>query len=211
MHIAILGTGSMASALGNKLAKAGHQIMFGSRDAGRAKSLADMMGPNVQGGSYANAGDFGQAIILAVTWLGVDNALEEMGSLDGRVLIDCTNPLDPDSYDEMGGMKLSAGEYIAKKSPDAQVVKAFNTIFAETINNPNGFEEGKPSVFYCTDDKAAKDIAVELIKDVGCIPINCGNLANARYLEPMGIMLIKLGYPMGWGTDIAFKLIEKED
>ena len=207
MHIGIIGTGSMASALAQKLSKAGHTIMIGSRDAGRSKSLADMMGSTVQGGSIPQAADFGQAIILAVTWLGVDNALEEMGDLEGRVLVDCTNPLDPDSYDLIPGMKTSAAEYIAKKSKHAQVVKAFNTVFAERILLGADVDGSKASVFYCTDEKAAKDVAVELIEDMGFEPINCGELKNARYLEPMGGMIIKLGYPMGLGTEIAIKLL----
>ncbi len=210
MHIGIVGTGSMASALAQKLSQAGHTIMIGSRDAGRAKSLADMMGSTVQGGSIAQAADFGQAIILAVTWLGVDNALEEMGDLDGRVLIDITNPLDPDSYDLIPGMKTSAAEYIAQKSKHAQVVKAFNTVFAENLLQGSDFDGVKANVFYCTDEKAAKDVAVELIEDLGFEPVNCGELRNARYLEPMGAMIIKLGYPMGHGTEIAFRLLERE-
>lgn len=210
MHIGIIGTGSMATALAQKLSKAGHTILIGSRDAGRAKSLADMMGSNVQGGSIPQAADFGQAIILAVTWVGVDNALEEMGDLEGRVLIDCTNPLDPDSYDLIPGMKTSAAEYIANKSKDAQVVKAFNTIFAERIMAGAEVNGQKASGFFCTDDKAAKDVAIELLEDTGFEPVNCGELKNARYLEPMGGMIIKLGYPMGFGTEIAFKLLEEE-
>lgn len=210
MHIGIIGTGSMASALAQKLSKAGHTILIGSRDAGRAKSLAEMMGSTVQGGSIAQAADFGQAIILAVTWAGVDNALEEAGDLDGRVLVDCTNPLDPDSYDLIPGRKMSAAEYIAQKSKNAQVVKAFNTVFAETILSGADFDGVKANVFFCTDEKAAKDVAIELIEDIGFVPVNCGELKNAQYLEPMGGMIIKLGYPMGFGTEIAFKLLERE-
>ena len=210
MHIGIIGTGSMASALAQKWSQAGHTVMIGSRDAGRSKSLADMMGSNVQGGSIAQAADFGQAILLAVTWVGVDNALEEMGDLDGRVLIDCTNPLDPDSYDFIPNRKSSAAEHIANKSKNAQVVKAFNTVFAETLLSGSDFNGTKADVFYCTDEKAAKDVVIELIEDIGFNPVNCGELKNAQYLEPMGGMIIKLGYPMGYGTDITFKLMEKE-
>lgn len=210
MHIGIIGTGSMASALGQQWGKAGHHIMFGSRDAGRAKSFADMMGPNFQGGSMAQAADFGQAILLAVTWLGVDNALEEMGDLDGRVLIDCTLPLDPDSYDMIDGIKNSGAEYIAKKSPNAQVVKAFNTVFAENLMRGGDISGQKASIFYATNEQAPRDMVRELIDDCGFEAVNCGELSNARYLEPMGAMLIKLGYPMGLGTDIAYNLIERE-
>lgn len=209
MHIGIIGTGSMASALGQQWGKAGHSIMFGSRDAGRSKSLADMMGPNFQGGSMAQAADFGQAILLAVTWLGVENAIEEMGDLDGRVLIDCTLPLDPDSYDTIDGLKDSGAEAIARKAPNAQVAKAFNTVFAENLMKGGDIDGTKANIFYCSDDPAAKDICNELIDDCGFEGVDCGELANARYLEPMGTMLIKLGYPMGLGTDLAFKLLER--
>lgn len=210
MHIGIIGTGSMATALAQKLSRAGHTILIGSRDAGRAKSLADMIGSTVQGGSIPQAADFGQAVILAVTWVGVDNAIEEMGDMEGRVLIDCTNPLDPDSYDLIPGMKTSAAEYIAKKSKDAQVVKAFNTIFAERIIGGADVKGQKATGFFCTDDKAAKDVAIELLEDLGFEPLNCGELKNARYLESMACMMIKLGYPMGYGTEIAFKMLEEE-
>lgn len=209
MHIGIIGTGNIATAYAQKWSAAGHNILLGSRDAGRAKSIADMMGPSVQGGTIVQAADFAQAILLAVTWVGVEDALDEMGDLEGQVLIDCTNPLDPDSYDIISGMNTSAAEFIAQHSPNAQVVKAFNTIFAETVMNGADFNGQTATNFYCTDDKAASDIVIELSEDAGLKPINCGELKNARYLENMAALIINLGYPLGFGTDIALNLLEK--
>lgn len=208
MHIGIIGTGNMGSALGQRLSDAGHQIFYGSIEPATAKSIADMMAPNVQGGSIANAADFGEAIFLAVPWTGVDNAIEEAGDLEGRIIFDCTNPFKEDTLD-LVSMNHSGAEYIAHKVGNAQVVKALNTIFAQNIMRSKDFGNEKPSAFFCTDDDSAQNMAVELLKDMELTPVYCGPLENASHLESMGSMLFKLADMPGNNLSLAYQLIKR--
>ncbi len=209
MHIGIIGTGSMGSALGQRWADANHQIFYGSRDPGRARSMVEMMGPNVQGGSIANAAEFGEVILLAVPWSGVDNILDEAGDLEGSVIIDCTNPFKEDSYDLAIGTTQSAAEYINYKARNAQVVKAFNTIFAINIAKADDFGDHKLAMFYSSDDGSAKSIVVQLGKDIGFRPVDCGPLKNARHLEAMAALTVSLGIELDKGTDWAWDIVKK--
>ncbi|HKJ30262.1 MAG TPA: NADPH-dependent F420 reductase [Balneolales bacterium] len=211
MHIGIIGTGNMGSALGKRFSDAGHQIFYGSIEPGTAKSIADMMGSNVQGGSIANAADFGEALILAIPWVGVQNSIEEAGDLQGRVLIDCSNPFKPDSYDLVFGNDRSGAEFIAQKAKDAQVVKAFNTIFAQNIMRSDEFGDNQPSLFYCGDEDSAKDIIIELGEAINLDPIDCGDLSQARKLENMASLLFNLSDKREEGYKLAYSLLTRPE
>lgn len=208
MHIGIIGTGHMGSALGKRWADSGHQIFFGSRDPAAAKSMADMMGPNVQAGSIANAADFGEAVLLAIPWTAADNALEEAGNLSGQLVIDCTNPFKADSFRLAIGYSTSAAELISQKVPEAQVVKAFNTVFAIDIMKSDEFKN-KPAMFYCGDEDASKELVAQLGSDIGFDPVDCGALDQARNLEALAALLVNLGFQQDMGTDIAFTIMHR--
>ncbi len=210
MHIGIIGTGNMGSALGQRLSDAGHQIFYGSIEPGTAKSIADMMAPNVQGGSIANAADFGEVIFLAVPWSGVDNAIEEAGDLEGRIIFDCTNPFKEDTLDLIY-TEHSGAEYIAHKVGNAQVVKALNTIFAQNIMKASDYGDSHPSAFFCTDDESAQNMAAELLEDMKLAPVYCGPLENASHLESMGALLFKLGDMPGNNLSLTFQLINRPE
>lgn len=211
MHIGIIGTGNMGSALGKRFSDAGHQIFYGSIDPSTAKSISDMMGSSVQGGSIANAADFGEVLILAIPWVGVENSLDEAGDLQGRVLVDCTNPFKPDSNELLFGNDRSGAEFIASKAKDAQVVKAFNTIFAQNIMRSDEFGDDKPALFYCGDEDSAKDIIIELGNDINLNPIDCGNLSNARHLENMASLLFSLSDEREEGNRLAYNLLTRPE
>lgn len=110
MNIGILGTGNMASGLGKLWAAKGHKIMFGSRDPAKAKKLAADIGKTCSGGSLPEAVKFGPVVLLAVTWTGADKTIKAAGSLDGKIVIDLTNPLSKDFMNLVVGFTTSAGE-----------------------------------------------------------------------------------------------------
>jgi predicted dinucleotide-binding enzyme len=130
MNIGIIGTGEMASALGGLWARKGHRVMFGSRDPKRAEILAKSIGPNATGGNIADAGAFGNPLLLATPGSPplVEPLLRSLGNLSGKILIDCTNPLSDDFFSLTVGHTTSGAEEIAKLARGAKVVKAFNTI-----------------------------------------------------------------------------------
>ena len=137
-------------------------------------------------------------------------ALKAAGPLKEKILIDCTNPLKPDFSELAIGHDTSAAEEIAKMAPGAKVVKAFNSVFADIYNSESRlFGSRMPTMFYCGDDDGAKSTVAKLIRETGFEPIDAGPLRSARYLEPLAMLMIQLGYGQGMGTNIALNLIRR--
>ena len=207
MKIGIFGTGNMGSGLARLWAKRGHEVMLGSREPRRAHELAASLGGT--SGSVEAAARFGDVLLLAVPWRGVRETLATAGALEGKVLLDCTNPLSPDYMELLIGHQDSGAEMIARWAPGARVVKAFNHIYAQIIHTSPRLGEHDASVFYCGDDASAKKAAAELISGIGFDPVDAGPLKNARFLEPMAELCVQLAYGLGQGTDQAFKLVHR--
>ena len=137
MKIGVFGSGNVGSALGKIWAKNGHEIMLSSRHPEKLKGLAESIGKNACFGLPAEAARFGEVVVLSVPWTQAADALKSAGSLRGKVLIDCTNPLKPDMSGLAVGYTTSAAEEVAKMVPGAKVVKAFNTTFAAVMHSPS--------------------------------------------------------------------------
>jgi hypothetical protein len=209
MNIGIIGTGNMGSGLGKLWAGAGHQVLFGSREPGKAKALASSIGSNTTDGTYAEAAQFGEAVLLAVPWAGVEASIKAAGSLEGKILLDCTNPMTPDYMALVVGHTTSGAEEIARLAAGARVVKAFNHIYAQIIHSSPQFGSQNATAFYCGDDGSAKETVAGLMKEIGFEPVDAGPLQSARYLEPLAELCVQLAYAQGMGTDQALKLIRR--
>jgi len=95
-------------------------------------------------------------------------------------------------------------------APGAKVVKAFNTAFAQIYHSHSRlFGSRLPTMFYCGDDSGAKASVESLIKEIGFEPVDSGSLKVARYLEPLAMLVIQLGYGRGMGTNIALSLMRR--
>ncbi|MHB8881098.1 MAG: hypothetical protein ACYC69_06255 [Thermodesulfovibrionales bacterium] len=82
--------------------------------------------------------------------------------------------------------------------------------FAEIYNSESRFfGSRRPTMFFCGDDAEAKKIVSELIMETGFEPTDAGPLKNARYIEPLAMLMIQLGYGQGMGTNIALNLIHR--
>ena len=207
MNVGVIGTGNIGSGLGRRWALNGHMVMFGSRTPEKAHQLAEAVGVNAMGGSVAEAAAFGDALLLAVPWRAVPGTLRAMGALDGKTLIDCTNPLGPDGELVIGGA-ASAGEEVQRLAPDAKVIKAFNTVFARVIHGNTLLTGQRPTVFFCGDADVAKGRVAVLIQAADFEPIDAGPLRMARILEPLALLVIELAHDMGMGNNIALKLLQ---
>jgi 8-hydroxy-5-deazaflavin:NADPH oxidoreductase len=191
MKIGIVGAGKVGGGLGKLWARAGHEVLFSSRHPDRLKLLVEHAGPAATLGSVAEAADFGEVILFAPNFWNVDDALEATGSLRGKTVLDVTNPLE---WNPNGRMVRSlpasttAGEELAKKLPEAVIVKAFSTVPASFI--PHAFYRPgllqRLVVFYCGDDSLAKDMVHGLIADCGFVGLDAGSLLLARELEAPG-------------------------
>jgi predicted dinucleotide-binding enzyme len=208
MKIGIIGTGKMGGRLGQIWAEQGHQVMFSySRDRAKLEALAQSVGINASVGTPPEAAQFGEVILFVVPWGSVTDALTVAGSLAGKTVISCINPLKPDFSGLEVGTTTSAAEEIAKLSPGANIVEVLFP-FAEILQSETRqFGQHTPTQFYCGDDATAKAIVAQLIADVGLDPVDAGDLTSARYLEPTGMLLVKLAYELGMGTDLTLQLM----
>jgi NADPH-dependent F420 reductase len=208
MKIGIIGTGSMGKGLGFIWAGKNHEIMFGSRDPVNAEKLAKSSDNKVSGGTYQEAAQFGEVIVLAVPWSAVKETIEVVGDLTGKIIIDCTNAVAPHLGGLLLGHTTSAAEKIAEWAKAANVIKAFNSLGAENLTKLQ-YGSQSASTFICGDDMNAKSIVRNLGEELGFDVVDAGPLENARLLEPLAMLWIDLAYKQGMGTDIAFKVLRR--
>lgn len=209
MNIGIIGSGNMGSGLGKIWAMKGHSVIFSyARSQEKLNSLAASL-PKAKAGTPAEAAQ-ADVILLSVRWPDVPDALKQAGTLNNKIVIDCTNPLNSDQSGLVLGHTTSAAEEIARMAPGAKVVKAFNTAFAQVYEEKSRlFGSRRASMFFCGDDAEAKTVVARLISDVGFDPVDCGPLTAARLLEPVAMLVITLGYGMKMGTNMTLGLIRR--
>src|SRR2546422_7029328 len=171
MEIGIIGSGKMGAGLGRLWAKHGHHVMFNyPRRPEKLGAFAQEIGPDAQWGTPRDVVRFADVVLLAVPWSGIGDALSDAGSLDGKTLISCVNPLGPLGLEV--GLTSSAAEEISKLAPGAIIVEAFNTVFAGILHSRARLSgNNTPTVFYCGDDRDAKAKAAALIRDAGLDPV----------------------------------------
>jgi len=204
MKVTLIGSGNMGSALAKQIAKAGHTLVIAGRDAVKAQALARENGATFKATDAADGAD---VVLVATAYPDAVTALRTVGDLAGKVVIDITNPLTADYMGLTLGHRTSAGEEIQKAFPAARVVKAFNTVFAQTLAAGPSLNGEIVPVYFAGDDVAAKETVKALVESLGFAPVDAGGLANARYLEPLGGLNIYFGYGAAKGTAIAPKWI----
>ncbi len=201
MKVLVIGAGNMGSGFVKRFAAADHQVAVTSRSSEKAQALAKEAG--AQAVTSAEGAKGRDIIVLATPYDQAVDALKSLGDLTNKIIVDATNPLSADFMSLTVGHTTSAAESIAAAVPGANVVKAFNTIFAQVLSQGTQFGESKAPVFIAGDDAQAKDAVTKLAKSIGFDAIDAGNLKNARYLEPLAGLNIYLGYGAGLGTRIA--------
>lgn len=203
MKVTIIGAGNMGSAFVKQLVRAGHEVSVTARDSAKAAQVAAAH-PGAKAVAVAGAANGADAVVLATGYGDAAAALQAVGDLQGKVVIDITNPLTADYMGLTLGHSSSAAEEIAKAVPGAEVVKGFNTVFAQVLGDGADFGEGrKVTVFVASDSARARQTATALAQSMGFEVVDAGGLKNARYLEPLAGLNIYLGYGAGLGTAIA--------
>lgn len=207
MKIAIIGMGNVGSALGKRFAELGHQVIFGSRK-NDAKTVAKAKSMKAALASVSDAAAQGEVVILAVPWHAMNETLASAGNLDGKILLDCINPLKADLSGLEVGTTTSGAELIAKEAPGAKVVKIFNTTGAGNMASPV-YGSTKTTMFYAGDDSEAKKIAAKLASELGFEPVDAGALSAARFLEPFAMLWIHMAIYQKQGPDFAFQMVRR--
>ena len=208
LSICILGTGRMATTLARRWLERGHAIILGSRDPQAAKARLGALGEQLSVSDFATAASQAEVIVLAVPWDAAREVLTACGALDGKVIIDTTNPWSRATDNPEVDASTSGAEEIARLVPEAHVVKALNGIFWKNLLDPT-FSGLPASMFYCGDDDSAKSTVAELALEMNFDPIDCGPLPRARILESMGLLWARLAFEQGMGTDIAITLVRR--
>ena len=209
MKVTVIGAGNMGSAFVKQLVRAGHQVSVTVRDSAKAAQVA-AANPGAKAVATAGAAAGADAVVLATGYADAANALQAVGDLQGKVVVDITNPLTADYMGLTLGHSTSAAEEIAKAVPGIEIVKGFNTVFAAVLAEGAELGKGqKVTVFVASDSARAKQTATALAESIGFDVVDAGGLKNARYLEPLAGLNIYLGYGAGLGTSIAPTWIRK--
>ena len=207
MEITIIGTGNMARGIATRALAGGHAVTLLGTDAEKSQSLADELSGEVRAGTV---GDelAGEVVALAIWYPDPvrDVLAKYEGQLDGKIVVDLTNPIDPEAFEPLKIDAGSVAQEIAAKAPGAKVVKAFNTTFAGTL--AEGEVAGQAlDVLVASDDEEAKGTVKQLVEDGGLRPVDAGPLARAHELEALGFLHMALQEPLGTGYGSTIKIL----
>ena len=190
MKIGIIGDGNVGSALARGLKRAGHEVRaVGNDDA-----------------AIRDAATSAELVVVAVPFGAIDDVVKSAGKLlEGKTVVDVTNALDA-NMNLAVGFTTSGAEELQSKLPRSRVVKAFNTVFAQHMDSGK-LGDQRLSAFVAGDDESARKQVIELARSIGFDAVDSGPLKNARLLEPLAFFNIQLGYALGMGTQVGFKLL----
>jgi NADPH-dependent F420 reductase len=206
-RIAVIGSGNVGGNLGGRLSQSGFPVRFGVRPDSDAKDALAMSAADASASGIPEAIAWAEVVFLAVPGsVAVDVARSLAPQLEGKVVVDCNNPLrweEGPVWTPPPEGSLTAA--IAKAAPGARVVKAFNQFGAEHHKDP--MLTGAPArVFIAGDDAAAKKLVAEVAERAGFRPVDSGPLRNAAVLENVAMLWIHLATVGGHGRDFAFEM-----
>jgi predicted dinucleotide-binding enzyme len=215
MKIGIIGSGSVAQAIGSGLIALGHEVTIGSRDAAKPAigRWLEKSGPAAHAGTFAEAAKYGEMIFVATKGTATEHALQMANPhyFAGKVVVDVTNPLTMNSEKQLTLAALpdgSLGEAVQRVLPDAKVVKTLNTVNSAHMVHPQ-FAGGTPEMFLCGNDADAKALVGEILVAFGWKPVDAGKIDSARLLEPLSMLGIRLALGSG-NWNYVFRLIHQD-
>ncbi|MEV8564395.1 NADPH-dependent F420 reductase [Streptomyces sp. NPDC051322] len=189
------GTGDQGRGLAYRLARAGQQVIIGSRAAERAQSAADELGHGVEGADNAACARRSDIVIVAVPWEGHAKTLESLrDELSGKLVVDCVNPL---GFDKKGAYALkpaegSAAEQAAALLPEARVAAAFHHLSAVLLQDPE-IDEIDTDVMVLGEERTDVEIVQALAGRIpGMRGVFAGRLRNAHQVESLVANLISV-------------------
>ena len=192
--VGIIGSGMVAQALGGGFLKKGWEVMLGTREPGKLADWKSKAGPEARVGSFQEAARFGRLAVLAVKGTAAEAALKQAGpdGLRGKTVLDTTNPI-ADAPPDNGVLRYLTGpneslmERLQKLAPEARFVKAFSCIGSAFMVDPK-FPGGKPTMFICGADPAARKEAAAVVESFGFETADMGGAEAARAIEPLAML-----------------------
>ncbi|HTN49879.1 MAG TPA: NAD(P)-binding domain-containing protein [Burkholderiaceae bacterium] len=212
MKIGILGSGEVAKSLATGFVKHGHAVKVGSRSPGKLTNWASGL-PAAATGTFEDAAEFGDVVVLAVKGTAALEALQLAGAhhLAGKTVIDATNPI-ADAPPVNGVLKFfttldeSLMERLQRAFPEAHLVKAFNSVGNACMVDP-GFKAGKPTMFICGNSEGAKATVRSVLDQFGWETADMGSVEAARAIEPLCMLWCIPGFLHNDWVH-AFKLLQ---
>jgi len=210
MNVGILGSGDVAKTLGAGFLKHRHSVMLGTRDTNKLAEW-QQTNPGAKVGSFAEAATFGEALVLAVKGAAALDVLRLAGSgIAGKVVMDTTNPIAPAPpvngvLQYFTTINESLMERLQKAHPNVRFVKAFSSVGNARMVNPT-YAAGRPTMFICGDDAAAKQIVTGILDQFGWETLDLGGALAARAIEPLCILWCIPGFLHNEWTH-AFKVL----
>jgi 8-hydroxy-5-deazaflavin:NADPH oxidoreductase len=183
--IGIVGSGRVGSALGAVWVKAGHEVMFSSRDIEQDRALAQRLGGGARAGTPHEAAAFGDVVMVALPYSALPSVGKEIAdAIKGKVVIDTSNPIPGRDGDiATWARQQGAGLASAQLLPGARLVRAFNAIGAGRMGSAHE-EPGRVGMPIASDDAQAAAVASELVREIGYEPVLVGGLAKGKHLMP---------------------------
>lgn len=211
MRIAVLGSAVVGQTLAAGLARKGHEVRIGSRSPAKLAEFSASSG--VPAGTFDEIAAEAEVIVLAVHGAAAREALESAGRahLAGKVVIDTTNPIE-DAPPEDGVLRFFTSpnrswmEELQAAFPEARFVKAFSCVGSAFMVDPV-LPGGPPTMFYCGNDPAAKEVVAGVLRQLGWDCADMGTAKAARAIEPLCQLWCLPGFRENrWSH--AFKLLQ---
>jgi hypothetical protein len=208
MRIAIIGTGRVGSAIARGIKGKGHAVTLGARNPAAAEVAALAEETDSRCDQPAAAAAAAEVVILALPWDAAEGAVRALGDLNGKIVIDCMNPLAmiEGALGLAIGHTTSGGETVQAWLPGARVVKTLNQVGAEVMADTTRFAQ-RPVQLMAGDDAEAKAAVGRILSDLGFEALDAGDLRRARLLEPFGMVWINQALLRGKGRDWAFAAV----
>lgn len=189
--VAVIGTGDMGDSLGPRFSELGYKVIYGSRDPARetVRRLVKRTGNGASATSQKEAARAADIVLLAVPWPPMEQVAQNLGDLDGKIVIDVSFPYQQaeDGYPE-STVATSSAEMIQGWNPGAVVVK-WSLPTAHYIDNPLALGK-RPTNWIASDDRAAKETIARIAAEIGQDPIDAGPLRMSRALEAQVLLFM---------------------
>jgi len=214
-NIGILGSGEVGKTLAEGFLKYGYKVCLGTNHPDKLHDWRSQQGENLSIGSFADAAKFGDLLVLSIKGEAALKVLDSVDSTDieGKTIIDTCNPTDG-TPPENGVLRFftsinqSLMEALQKTHPHANFVKAYNSVGADLMVNPN-FGGIKPTMFICGNSQDAKNEVTEINTLFGFDTEDMGAVEGARAIEPLCLLWCIPGFLSNEWTGHAFKLLKK--
>jgi 8-hydroxy-5-deazaflavin:NADPH oxidoreductase len=213
VKVGILGSGDVGKTLAKGFLKNGYQVAIGSD---HPEKLAEFKreNPEMETATFEQAAQSGDIVVVCVKGTVAEKIVEKVKKhITGKTVIDTTNPI-ADAPPQNGVLKYftsleeSLMERLQTIAPDAQFVKAFNSIGSALMVNPEFGDDTKPTMFICGNNDDAKKKVHEILEKFGFEVEDMGKVESARAIEPLCILWCIPGFLRNeWSH--AFKLLKK--